>query len=464
MMNTQFLASAASTTDSAVESVSSFWNDEKVQSWLIERPIRIAIILILAIIAHWLLRRVINKVAENSIKSSGLDKQRLRGKFKGRANRAELSQQEEAMRQTRETRRASRIKTLAGVARSAAVIFVWVWAIIAILDELEVNVAPLIASAGVIGVALGFGAQALVKDFLSGIFMLIEDQYGIGDVVDLGNGVFGDVESISLRITTVRDIDGALWYVRNGEILQVANHSDEYSVARIQIPVGLSNDPEVAGEVIEDAVKEAAQDDKVRKLILSTPRVDGMSGFEPDYVSFRVSTKTLPGKQWDVQRFLQSRVLNVMHTKGITTPYPHGIGISDRRKEEEEKMDSVYEAIGGMDTFERLVHDFYSQVKEDDVIGPMYPDNDWEGAEQRLTWFLAQYWGGPQLFSENRGHPRLRMRHAPYPIDITAHDRWLELMGNSLAKIDEETIPPAYREMIWDHMQRVAAMMINKAP
>ena len=166
-------------------------------------------------------------------------------------------------------------------------------AVIAILDELEVNVAPLIASAGVIGVALGFGAQALVKDFLSGIFMLIEDQYDIGDVVDLGNGVFGDVESISLRITTVRDIDGALWYVRNGEILQVANHSDEYSVARIQIPVGLSNDPEVAGEVIEDAVKEAAQDDKVRKLILSTPRVDGMSGFEPDYVSFRVSTKTL---------------------------------------------------------------------------------------------------------------------------------------------------------------------------
>ena len=175
MMNTQFLASAASTKDSAVESVSSFWNDEKVQSWLIERPIRIAVILILAVIAHWLLHRIINKVAENSIKSSGLDKQRFRGKFKGRANRPEPTQQEEAMRHTRETRRASRIKTLAGVARSAAAIFVWVWAVIAILDELDVNVAPLIASAGVIGVALGFGAQALVKDFLSGIFMLIED-------------------------------------------------------------------------------------------------------------------------------------------------------------------------------------------------------------------------------------------------------------------------------------------------
>ena len=127
-------------------------------------------------------------------------------------------------------------------------------------------------------------------------------------------------------------------------------------------------------------------------------------------------------------------------------------------------MNSVYEAIGGTPTFERLVHGFYDQVKEDDVIGPMYPDQDWEGAEQRLTWFLIQYWGGPQHFSENRAHPRLRMRHATFPIDMEAHDRWLELMGKSLDSIEEDTIPPAYRTMIWDHMQRVAAMLINRAP
>ena len=117
-----------------------------------------------------------------------------------------------------------------------------------------------------------------------------------------------------------------------------------------------------------------------------------------------------------------------------------------------------------METFEKLVGGFYAQVREDDLIGPMYPQQDWEGAQQRLTWFLVQYWGGPQLFSEQRGHPRLRMRHAPYPIDMAAHDRWLELMSNSLARIDEETIPPAYRAMIWDHMERVAAMLINRAP
>lgn len=123
---------------------------------------------------------------------------------------------------------------------------------------------------------------------------------------------------------------------------------------------------------------------------------------------------------------------------------------------------SVYEAVGGMETFDKSVGGFYAQVRTDDVIGPMYPDQDWEGAEERLKWFLVQYWGGPQLFSENRGHPRLRMRHSEYPINLEAHDRWLELMANSLAQIDEETIPPAYRHMIWDHMERVAQMLINR--
>ncbi|MFH0412197.1 globin [Corynebacterium sp. L4756] len=125
---------------------------------------------------------------------------------------------------------------------------------------------------------------------------------------------------------------------------------------------------------------------------------------------------------------------------------------------------SVYEAIGGMPTFEKIVRGFYEQIPEDDILGPMYPAEDMAGAEDRLRWFLVQYWGGPALFNENRGAPRLRMRHFEFPIDMAAHDRWLELMANSLEKIDEETIPQAYRQMIWQHMQQVAAMLINKAP
>ena len=149
-------------------------------------------------------------------------------------------------------------------------------------------------------------------------------------------------------------------------------------------------------------------------------------------------------------------------------PLPHpviaGSAASDSPSESPTPPSSVFEAVGGMPTFERIVSGFYDRVRVDDLIGPMYPEDDWEGAADRLRWFLVQFWGGPALFNENRGHPRLRMRHAPFPIDMAAHDRWLELMGASLAEIDDETIAPAYRHMIWEHMQRVAAMLINRAP
>mgnify|MGYP002651783288 CR=1 FL=1 len=108
---------------------------------------------------------------------------------------------------------------------------IWVWAALAVLSEIGVNVAPLIASAGVLGVAIGFGAQSLVKDFLSGIFMLLENQYGVGDTISV-NGVEGTVEEMTLRVTTLRDIDGTLWYVRNGEIIRVGNMSQDHAVAR----------------------------------------------------------------------------------------------------------------------------------------------------------------------------------------------------------------------------------------
>lgn len=307
--------------DTAVDSVTQWWQSEHMRSWLVDKPIGIGLILIVAIVGNWLLRRLITKLADNSIK-----KGKLSSPLSPRKTHVET---DKALASTNEARRVSRIQTLAGVGRSAVTIFVWVWAVLAILDKLGVNVAPLVASAGVVGVALGFGAQALVKDFLSGIFMLMEDQYGIGDTIDLGNGVFGDVESISLRITTVRDIDGALWYVRNGEILQVANHSDRYSVARIQVPVALSNDPDKAFSVISAAAADASHAPTIRDIILAEPTVNGMSGLEVDHMSYRVSVKTLPGKQWDVQRALQSKILSAMHAEGIATPYPRGMAIFD---------------------------------------------------------------------------------------------------------------------------------------
>ena len=326
------LAAAPTTPGDAVKDVSSWWSDPNTREWLINRPIAIGIIIVVALILQWILRRVINKLAQSSIEKKGSRSNPIsKIGIPGANNKKQKAKQEKQLQsidKSRENRRVSRIKTLANVARSASAIVVWAWAVLAILDQVGVNIAPLIASAGVLGVALGFGAQSLVKDFLSGIFMLLEDQYGIGDTIDLGDGVFGDVEEITLRITTVRDMDGALWYIRNGEILQVANHSDEFSVARIQVPVGLSNDTEKAFEVIENSVRAAAKTPEVSGLILDEPVVNGVTDFQPDYLSFRASVKTLPCSQWQVQRILQGRVLNSMHDAGIVTPYPYGIGIT----------------------------------------------------------------------------------------------------------------------------------------
>lgn len=124
-------------------------------------------------------------------------------------------------------------------------------------------------------------------------------------------------------------------------------------------------------------------------------------------------------------------------------------------------MSSFYEAVSGDKTFRTIVHEFYKQIPDDDILGPMYPADDLAGAEDRLRWFLAQYWGGPQEFNAQRGHPRLRMRHARFPIDDAARQRWLDIMSKAIATVDDETLPPQHRAAMWEHMERVANMLVN---
>ena len=127
----------------------------------------------------------------------------------------------------------------------------------------------------------------------------------------------------------------------------------------------------------------------------------------------------------------------------------------------ENTAQTMYEALGE-DFFRRLVGGFYKQVRDDDLIGPMYPEDDLAGAEDRLRWFLVQYWGGPQTFSERRGAPMLRRRHFPYTIGRAEAERWLQLMENSLDQFTEDELLPAQRHALWNHMQRVAYMLINQ--
>lgn len=309
-------------TREAVESVTNWWESDLAREWLFNKPILIIVTLLIASIAHWALRRLIDRLAESKFT-------KVTQKLSPRKNGDDTAQPEyDPLAETQAKRRQSRIRTLAGVSKSAVGIFIWVMAGLSILSTIGVNIAPLIASAGVVGVALGFGAQSLVKDFLSGIFMLIEDQYGVGDTIDVGEDIVGDVEDISLRITTIRDIDGTLWYIRNGEILRVGNFSDQYAIARLQIPVGLSNDPEKTERVLLESAQKAAQDPAIRHSVLGKPEVNGVTEFNPDSLSYRISVTTLPADQWTVQRFMYGRILADMQDNGITVPYPHGIGIT----------------------------------------------------------------------------------------------------------------------------------------
>lgn len=212
-------------------------------------------------------------------------------------------------------------------------IVVWVLAILAILPHLGVNVAPLLASAGVVGVALGFGAQSLVKDFLSGIFLLMEDQYGVGDYVMLGKAE-GTVEDVSLRTTTLRDIDGTLWFVRNGEIMSVGNSSQGFSVARIDVPVGLKNDVATVREAALDATNEAAKASDISRVLLGDVVIDGVSKIAIDHMDIRLRVDTLPGEQWFVKRRLFEAVLAGLLERGVEPAY-HAL-LAGRSQQEQE--------------------------------------------------------------------------------------------------------------------------------
>ncbi|WP_298332632.1 globin [Haloactinopolyspora sp.] len=122
------------------------------------------------------------------------------------------------------------------------------------------------------------------------------------------------------------------------------------------------------------------------------------------------------------------------------------------------RLDNFYDAIGGHDTFAKLVHRFYQGVAEDPLLRPMYPEEDLGPAEQRLLMFLEQYWGGPTTYSEQRGHPRLRMRHMPFQVTPTARDRWLHHMR---VAVDELDLAPVHRDTLWDYLERAAFSLVN---
>lgn len=218
-------------------------------------------------------------------------------------------------------RRVQRAETMGSVLRSSAAFVVGIGVLTAVANINDWNLGPVIASAGVVGVALGFGAQTLVKDFLSGIFMLVEDQYGVGDVVDLGEAS-GTVEAVGLRVTQVRDLQGTLWYVRNGEVLRVGNKTQGWSRAIVEVRVSLDQDVDQVGGVLRVAATSLAADEAFGPLLLDDPEVTSFEDLTGESVMLRAMVKTVPSKQWDVQRELRSRIRSALAAEGVPLALP----------------------------------------------------------------------------------------------------------------------------------------------
>jgi small-conductance mechanosensitive channel len=296
------------------------WTDTN-RHWLIEVPIRIVAYVVVALFVRFLLQRMIDRATTG--KAPKVRSGDMAVETKRPVLLRYLRDRTSAAGGKAAERRQQRAQTIGSVLKSTVSILLLIWVVLAVLSVLGVNIAPFIASAGVVGLAIGFGAQNLVKDFVSGVFMLLEDQYGVGDTVDLGE-VSGEVQSVGLRITTVRDIDGTLWYVRNGEIARVGNMSQDYAVARVELPVALTADVERAEQVALDAAHDVIADPTMAGKVVGEPEMLGVQELSADLLKLRMTVKTRPNAQWAVQRRLRRAVLRAYDEHGIDLPYPQG--------------------------------------------------------------------------------------------------------------------------------------------
>jgi small-conductance mechanosensitive channel len=272
---------------------------------IIAKAGKIAAIVLAAIVVRWLVRRLIDQLTRGGDRG---DKPSLLKPLKERAP--------QALNGFVSARREQRAKTIGSVLKSGTTLIVFGIASLQILTELTFNVAPILTSAGILGLAIGFGAQNLVKDFLSGMFMMLEDQYGVGDVVDLGPAT-GTVEAVGLRMTTIRDGNGTVWYVRNGEILRVGNSSQGFAVAVVDLPVTFGANLRQANDILQQAATEAVEEEPLASDVMDKPDVLGVEKVTPEAITLRVTVKVRPGRQWAVQRALRARLVPALEAAGV---------------------------------------------------------------------------------------------------------------------------------------------------
>jgi small-conductance mechanosensitive channel len=295
-----------------------------VVDWLVGRPLAIVSIVVAALVvrrvARWLVRRAVRRMMLPPDVVRGPMRTAVPKQLAGPLARLGVSTNDErTIDEIALARRRSRADSIGSALASTATVVVWIAAIVAILTVLGVNVGALFAGAGILGLALGFGSQSLVRDCINGLFMLIEDQYGIGDVVDVG-AASGVVERITLRTTVLRGADGTVWHVPNGEILRVGNRSQQWSVAIVDVEVALATDLDLAQRLLADVARRVCDEDAHRDQLLGEPEVLGVESMTGDGVTLRLQVKTRPGKQWGIQRVLRERIKEEFGAQGIEMP------------------------------------------------------------------------------------------------------------------------------------------------
>ncbi len=264
----------------------------------IGKPLAIVGLIALAFVLRWLLGHIVDRIVRHAERGVLVD------------------------RFSSSDRRVQRAKTMGDLLKSIVTGVIVAVVGTMVLAQLGVNIAPIIASAGIIGIALGFGAQSLVKDFLSGVFMIFEDQYGVGDVVDVGVAT-GTIEAVSMRVTRLRDLDGTVWYVPNGQILRVGNKSQNWSRAVIDVQVAPDEDLTRVHQILREVAHEIwADTPDGQGVAIEEPEVTGVEDISPTAATLRMLVKTAPMQQWGVARDARARIQARLSAEGIRLPTP----------------------------------------------------------------------------------------------------------------------------------------------
>ena len=286
--------------------------------------IAIGISLVAIVIAWLILRLIIVWVTRGIERGADLtDRQKRKLERYGKATPTIADEQERRLDKERRHKRATTIRTVLTSLVSVLAITTFLFVVLSVLG---VPVAALLASAGVLSVAVGFGAQSLVKDLISGAFMLMEDQYGVGDIIDVGEAI-GTVEEVGLRCVRLRALDGTVWYVPNGQIIRVGNMTRTWSRVLVEQRFAFDTDLDAARQAMLDAVTEARKDPDIDAAILGEPEVPGIEAIAYNSVTVRVLIQVNPATQWTVQREIRKHLRRILVERGIELSAPESVPV-----------------------------------------------------------------------------------------------------------------------------------------